>query len=677
MTARHCLFSIKWIASTVCLLCLGSNLHAELLAGWRKTNAMLAASTPYVATTNHVKMSAQMTWTNFYKYNQNEWFYIEPWHTGTFANGVSATNYNYAGKPVTNYIEFCFTVDPGYKISFTNMLFRGMNDERRLWLHLRSETDNFSQDIIIGNNNHTTGQWTNRNYLTTTNSFKDYTNALYFLDVTNRPVRLRLYGVAAVSKWAYLYMTNLTASAYAGKCMIAFEGEVRRMIDVLPSSGPLVGGNVIVLTNAVDPLIGNGTDITNIQVGALSITSFLGQGSNWVSWIAPAGDSPGAKDITVYSVSTGSTVFTQAYTYNPTGVITHLSPVTGPVTGGFPVAIVGSNLCAGDVTNVTWGAGTAAVVSQSSTQVVVTAPAGVGTVGLRVDSISFGESWKSGAFTYSGPNLQVRGTNGEAIASGEAASLEKGSDFGTIPSGSVVTNWMALTNSGLGLLTIGGVTTNGDGAARFGMDGIPSTLADGAQDAFSVVFDASAVGAHTAAVHVVSDGPSPYIIYLSATVAKSDQTITFLPIGDQVTTSKVGLAATASSGLSVSFATNNGPAVMADGTNLSFTGAGSVSIVASQAGNASWNPAPDVTNTFNVTKAQAGVYLSSLTQAYDGAARNVTATSDPSGLTVEFTYDGNAWAPTNVGSYAVTGTVNDANWQGSADGSLVVSKGAA
>jgi hypothetical protein len=676
MTIRRCASLLKWITLAVCCLCLESPVQADLLAGWRKTNSSHGAIAPYGATTNHVKMSAQMTWTNFYKYNDNSWFYIEPFHTGVLANGVSAalTNYPPYQKPFTQYIEFCFTVDPGYKIKFTNMLLRGQNDERRLWFQLRSEADNYSQDLIIGNNNHSTGQWTNRNYLTTTNAFRDYTNALSFMDVTNRPVRLRLYGVAARSAWVYWYMTNLTASAYAGNCMIAFEGEVRRAIDVLPSSGPLVGGNTVVLTNAVDPIIGNGTDITNVQVGALSITNFLGQGTNWVSWVAPPGDSPGAKDIVVCSASTGNTIIASGYTYNPTGVITHLSPVTGPVTGGFPVAIVGSNLCAGDVTNVTWGAGSVAVVSQSSTQVVVTAPAGVGTVNIRVDSTSFGESWKSGAFTYSGPGLQVRGTNGVVIVSGEAASLDKGSDFGTVSSGSVVTNWMAVTNNGLGLLTISGLTTNGDGAARFSIDGIPATLAEGAQGAFSVVFEASAVGAHTAAVQVVSDGPSPYIVYLSGTAAKGDQTITFPPIGDRVTTSKVGLAATASSGLSVSFTTNDGSAVIADGTNLSFTGAGSVSIVASQAGNGSWNPAPDVTNTFNVTKAQAGVYLAGLAQTYDGMARSVTATSDPSGLTVAFTYDGNVWAPTNAGSYAVTGTVNDANWQGSADGTLVVSR---
>jgi large repetitive protein len=49
----------------------------------------------------------------------------------------------------------------------------------------------------------------------------------------------------------------------------------------------------------------------------------------------------------------------------------------------------------------------------------------------------------------------------------------------------------------------------------------------------------------------------------------------------------------------------------------------------------------------------------------------------PAGLVVEFTYDGSATAPTAAGSYAVTGTVNEANWQGSATGTLTIAKAAA
>ncbi len=83
---------------------------------------------------------------------------------------------------------------------------------------------------------------------------------------------------------------------------------------------------------------------------------------------------------------------------------------------------------------------------------------------------------------------------------------------------------------------------------------------------------------------------------------KDSQTITFPPIPDQSVTGRVSLAATASSGLPVSFtSTPDSPVNWLDPTNISFTGTGVVRIVASQPGDAEWNPAPDVTNVFNVT----------------------------------------------------------------------------
>ena len=73
-------------------------------------------------------------------------------------------------------------------------------------------------------------------------------------------------------------------------------------------------------------------------------------------------------------------------------------------------------------------------------------------------------------------------------------------------------------------------------------------------------------------------------------------------------------------------------------------------------------------------KSAAGVYLEGLAQAYDGTARAASATTMPAGLEVALTYDGLGWAPTNAGSYAVTGTVVDAEYEGFATGTLEVAK---
>jgi endonuclease/exonuclease/phosphatase family metal-dependent hydrolase len=172
----------------------------------------------------------------------------------------------------------------------------------------------------------------------------------------------------------------------------------------------------------------------------------------------------------------------------------------------------------------------------------------------------------------------------------------------------------------------------------------------------------------------VSPGGTGTYSSVASVTTKVAQTITSFPaISDQLTTNTVGLSATASSGLSVTFSVAGGPATISGGTNLAFSGAGTVSIAASQAGNATYAAAPGMTNTCTVTKATAGVSLNGLAQTYDGSARIVTATTIPPGLAVGMTYDSSATAPTEAGSYAVIGIVNDTMYQGSTSGTLVVS----
>ena len=80
------------------------------------------------------------------------------------------------------------------------------------------------------------------------------------------------------------------------------------------------------------------------------------------------------------------------------------------------------------------------------------------------------------------------------------------------------------------------------------------------------------------------------------------------------------------------------------------------------------------TDTFTIAKGSAAVTLTGLAQTYDGTPRSAGATTEPVGLAVDLTYDGLGTAPTAAGSYAVTGTVADANYAGAATGTLVVAK---
>jgi len=78
-----------------------------------------------------------------------------------------------------------------------------------------------------------------------------------------------------------------------------------------------------------------------------------------------------------------------------------------------------------------------------------------------------------------------------------------------------------------------------------------------------------------------------------------------------------------------------------------------------------------------VNKAVASVTLSNLNPTYNGSPRPATATTVPTGLPVMLTYDGNATAPTNAGSYTVVATIADANYTGSASGTLTIAKATA
>jgi autotransporter-associated beta strand protein len=73
----------------------------------------------------------------------------------------------------------------------------------------------------------------------------------------------------------------------------------------------------------------------------------------------------------------------------------------------------------------------------------------------------------------------------------------------------------------------------------------------------------------------------------------------------------------------------------------------------------------------------ATVTLGNLATQYNGSPQSATAITNPSGLAVTFTYNGNSTAPTAIGSYAVVGTINDPNYAGSGTGTLVVSQGTA
>src|SRR5262249_40951951 len=115
-------------------------------------------------------------------------------------------------------------------------------------------------------------------------------------------------------------------------------------------------------------------------------------------------------------------------------------------------------------------------------------------------------------------------------------------------------------------------------------------------------------------------------------VAKQDQTITFgaLPnktYGDASFT----LSATASSGLPVSFSILSGPATIS-GSQVTITGAGSITVRASQSGDANWNAAPNVNQSFSVAQKLLTPGITANSKIYDGTTAATIATRTLSGV---------------------------------------------
>src|SRR5207253_2420035 len=126
---------------------------------------------------------------------------------------------------------------------------------------------------------------------------------------------------------------------------------------------------------------------------------------------------------------------------------------------------------------------------------------------------------------------------------------------------------------------------------------------------------------------LASIGIGPTVAVFALTNTKFDQTITFNALAAKTFgNADFPVSATASSSLPVTFTATGNCTVTPDGSAVHITGAGSCTITAAQGGNADFNPAPDVSRTFNIAKAATSTTLtSSVNPANIG--QNVTFTA--------------------------------------------------
>ena len=142
-----------------------------------------------------------------------------------------------------------------------------------------------------------------------------------------------------------------------------------------------------------------------------------------------------------------------------------------------------------------------------------------------------------------------------------------------------------------------------------------------------------------------------------------DQDLPALVVGDEPPV----LSPSASSGLPVVVAVVSGPARTVNG-ELVLTGQpGTVTLRATQPGDAVYLPAAPVTRTFVVAALPpVKITLSDLRQTYDGTPRPVTASVEPAPRLRDLvvTYNGSLVPPTNAGTYSVVASADDARVAG-------------
>ena len=157
------------------------------------------------------------------------------------------------------------------------------------------------------------------------------------------------------------------------------------------------------------------------------------------------------------------------------------------------------------------------------------------------------------------------------------------------------------------------------------------------------------------------------------TVGRADQTISFGALADKVFGDPdFSVSATASSGLTVSFAASGNCSI--SGSTVHLTGAGSCTVTASQAGDTNYNAAPDVPQAFSIAKADQTISFGPLANKTFGDPDFGVSATASSGLVVSFAASGNCSISgstvhlTGAGSCTITASqAGDANYNAAPD----------
>ncbi len=452
----------------------------------------------------------------------------------------------------------------------------------------------------------------------------------------------------------------------------------------------------VIVIGAAGSVTNSATLTVNKAVATITLGS-LSQTYTGTAEAATATTTPSGLAVT-FTYNGSANAPTNAGSYTVIGTINN-SNYQGSATGTLVIAQAGATVTLGNLNQIYSGSAEAATATTTPTGLAVTftyngsanAPTNAGSytvigtinnpnyTGGATNTLVISQA--SGAVTLGSLNQTYNGTAKPATASttpsGLAVTLTYNGSvnaptntgsytvIGTINNPNYTgsaTNTLVISQAS-GAVTLGNLNQTYNGTAK---PATASTTPSGL--AVTLTYNGSAnaptnAGSYTV-IGTINDANYQGSATNTLVIGQASGAITLGSLSQTYTgTAKPATASTTPSGLTVTL-TYNG-SVNAPTSAGSYTVIGTINDA---------NYQGSATNTLVIAQASGAVSLGSLNHIYDGTAKAATATTTPSGLAVTLTYNGSANAPTNAGSYTVIGTINDANYQGSATNTLVINK---
>ncbi len=411
--------------------------------------------------------------------------------------------------------------------------------------------------------------------------------------------------------------------------MVSFQAVVTAAANGPTPTGTVsfLDGTTVIATQAFSSSPQTGTAIavfqtTSLAVGTHSITAIY-NGDQYVT----ASTSP-AQTVTVTQIATTATLALSAATI----VVGQTETLGATITGGTGTPAMGGSVTFFDVT------------AGSGLGIVTVTPTGTGgTAALAVSTLTVGTHVLNARYSGDANYQASTSTNQTVVVTAKPQTIT----FPAIPNHVVTDAPFALAATASSGLQVTYSVTSGPATVSGGTVTLTGTG--------TVVIQANQAGNATyAAASPVSQ---------SFTVSTASQTITFPAIpnhafGDAPFT----LSATASSNLAVSYAVTAGPATVA-GNTVTLTGAGTVTIQASQSGNATYAAATPVSQSFTVVLATQTITFPAIPGHVVGDAPFTLSATASSGLAVTYTVtsgpatlSGNTVTLTGAGTVVIQAT---------------------